>query len=117
MFTDPQSVTINAVPASLPRILIGNAEATYRAADDTVQMRISHQDSKGRKRHMVRVDQTVIATDPLSSENVSQKAGVYVVIDEPSFGFSDTELGYLITALTAWLAAGTNAAQLLGSES
>lgn len=117
MFADPQSVTINSTPTSLPRVLIGNAEATYRASDDTVQMRISHQDSKGRKRHMVRIDQTVIAADPLTAENTSQKTGVYIVVDEPSFGFSDTELGYLITALSDWLAASTNAAQLLGSES
>lgn len=116
MFADPQSVTINAVPFSLPRILIGNGESTYRAADDTVQMRISHQDSKGRKRHMVRLDQTVIAADPLSAENTSQKAGVYLVIDEPSFGFTDTELDYIVDALVAWLTSG-NIAKLLGSES
>lgn len=117
MFADPQSVTINAVPFSCPRILIGNGEATYRFADETVQMRISHQDSKGRKRHMIRLDQTVIAADPLTAENASQKAGVYLVVDEPGFGFTDTQLGYLVAALTAWLAAGTNTAKLLASES
>jgi hypothetical protein len=61
MFADPQSVTINAVPVSLPRVSIGASDATYRAADETVQMRISHQSTKGRKRRMVRLDQTVIA--------------------------------------------------------
>lgn len=116
MFADPQSVTINAVPISLPRVSVGDAEATYRAADETVQMRISHQSSKGRKRRMVRVDQTVIAADPLTAENASQKAGIYLVIDEPSFGFSDTELDYLVDALVAWLTSG-NIAKLLGGES
>lgn len=116
MFSDPQSVTINAVPFSLPRILVGNAEATYRSADDTVQMRISHQDSKGRKRHMVRLDQTKIAADPLTSENSSQKAGVYLVVDEPSFGFTDADLDYVVDALIAWLSSA-NIAKLLGSES
>lgn len=117
MFADPQSVTINTVPVSLPRVLIGNGEATYRAADDTVQMRISHQDSKGRKRHMVRVDQTIVAADPLTAENTSQKAGVYLVVDEPTLGFTDAQLGYLVTALKDWIIAGTNTAKLLGSES
>lgn len=116
MFADPQSVTINAVPVSLPRISTGQAESTYRSADETVQMRISHQESKGRKRHMVRLDKTVIAADPLTAENASQKAGVYIVVDEPLFGFDDTNLDYQVDALVAWLTAG-NIAKLLGSES
>lgn len=116
MFTDPQSVTINAVPKSLPRVSIGISESTYRSADETVQMRISHQSSKGRKRRMVRLDQTVIAADPLSAENSSQKAGIYLVVDEPTFGFDDTALDYLVDALIAWLTSA-NIAKLLGSES
>lgn len=116
MFADPQSVTINAVPVSLPRVLVGSGEATYRSADETVQMRISHQDSKGRKRRMVRLDQTVIAADPLTAENASQKAGIYLVVDEPSFGFTDTQLDYLVDALIAWLSSA-NIAKILGGES
>lgn len=116
MFADPQSVTINAVPISLPRVTIGTNEAIYRAADETVQVRISHQDTKGRKRRMVRLDQTVIAADPLTAENASQKAGVYLVVDEPSWGFSDAQLTYLIDALKAFMSA-PNEAKLLGGES
>lgn len=115
-FSDPQSVTINAVPTSLPRVSVGVAESTYRSADETVQMRISHQSSKGRKRRMVRLDQTVIAADPLTAENAEQKAGIYLVVDEPTWGFSDTELDYLVDALVAWLTSG-NIAKLLGGES
>lgn len=116
MFTDPQSVTINAVPVSLPRVSVGNSEATYRSADETVQMRVSHQASKGRKRRMIRLDQTVIAADPLTAENSSQKAGIYLVIDEPTFGFEDAALDYLVDAVIAWLTPA-NIAKLLGGES
>lgn len=116
MYADPQSVTINAVPISLPRVSIGTSEATYRSADETVQMRISHQASKGRKRRMVRLDQTVIAADPLTAENASQKAGIYLVVDEPTFGFEDADLDYLADALIAWLTPA-NIAKLLGGES
>lgn len=116
MFADPQSVTINAVPVSLPRVSIGTNESTYRSADETVQMRISHQASKGRKRRMVRVDKTVIAADPLTAENASQRAGVYLVVDEPAFGFEDADLDYIVDALVAWLTSG-NIAKLLGGES
>lgn len=115
-FADPQSITVNAVAKSMPRVSTGESSSVYKAADDAFQMRISHQKTKTRTRRMVRVDQKVIAADPLTAENTYQTAGVYIVVDEPEFGFTDTTLGYLITALSDWLAAGTNAAQLLGSE-
>lgn len=116
MFADPQSVTVNAVPVSLPKVNIDSSAATYRSADETLQMRISHQDVKGRKRRMVRLDQTVIAADPLTAENASQKAGIYIVVDEPSFGFTDAQLDFLADALIAWLTSA-NIAKLLGGES
>lgn len=115
-FADPQSITVNAVPKSLPRISSGETQSVYKTADDEFQMRISHQKSKSRMRRMVRIDQKVVAADPLTAENTYQTAGIYCVVDEPEFGFSDTELGYLVTALKDWLIAGTNSAKLLGSE-
>lgn len=116
MFTDPQSVTINGVATSLPRISSGDQVAKYRSADETVSMRISHQDAKGRKRRMVRLDQVVVAADPLTAENASQTAGVYLVVDEPKFGFDDAALDYLVDALVLWLSSA-NIAKLLGGES
>lgn len=118
MFADPQSVTINATPYSLPRTGIGEGNATYQSADGTVSMRISHRANKGRTRRMVRLDQTIIAADPLTAEQQYQSGGVYVVIDEPTVGFTDTQLTYLVTALVTWLSASTyaNTAKVLGSE-
>lgn len=115
MFTDPQSVTVNAVAQELPRIRTGASESTYRKADETVQMRISHQSTKSRSRRMVRLDQTVVAADPISTLNKSQTAGVYLVVDEPSFGFTDAEIDYLVDAMIGWLTPA-NIAKLLGSE-
>lgn len=115
-FTDPQSVTVNAVPKSLPRIgSEGSQGSKYCTADGEFSMRISHQKTKGRWRRMVRLDQQVIAADPLTAENAYQSAGVYLVIDEPEFGFDDTTLDYLAAALIAWLSAG-NRAKLYGGE-
>lgn len=115
MFTDPQSVTINAVAKSMPRIKQGNTDATYRTADESFQLRISHQIAKNRTRRMVRLDQTLIAPDPLTAVNASQSASVYLVIDEPKFGFDDATLDYMVDGLVGWLTAG-NIAKLLGSE-
>lgn len=116
MFTDPQSVTVNSVAQSMPRIKVGATDSTYRTADGNFQLRISHQSTKARARRMVRLDQSKIATDPLTTNNVSVSAGVYIVVDEPLVGFTDAELDYLVDALVGWLSAG-NIAKLLGSES
>lgn len=115
MFTDPQSITVNAVAQSMPKIKIGSSDATYRTADEVFQMRISHQPTKSRTRRMVRIDQTLIAADPLTSTNSSQSAAVYLVIDEPKFGFTDAQLDYLVDALVLWLTPA-NIAKVLGSE-
>lgn len=119
MYTDPQSVTINGSAVSMPRVAIGDMNATYRSADELVQLRISHRKNKGRVRRMVRLDQTIVATDPLTAAQDYQSAGVYLVVDEPQVGFSDAQLQYLVTALETWLTANTNAntTKLLGSES
>lgn len=114
-FADPQSVTINATPHSLPRVGIGSSEAIYRKADGTVQLRISHQTSKKRVRRMVRLDQTIVAADPLTAENDYQKAGVYLVIDEPEVGFTDEQVDYLADALIAYMTPA-NIAKVLGGE-
>lgn len=116
MFTDPQSVTIDGVAQSMPRVSTGLSDATYRTADETHQLRISHQASKGRKRRMVRLDKTVIAADPLSAENASQKLGVYLVIDEPIFGFTDSDIDKVIDGFVAWWTTG-NITKVLGGES
>lgn len=116
MFADPQSITVNAVAKSLPRTRVGELNATYSQDIGEFQLRISHQETSKRIRRMVRIDQKKIAADPLTAINAYQSAGVYLVIDEPQTGFSDTELTYLVDALKAWLSAG-NTAKVLASES
>jgi hypothetical protein len=41
-FADPQSVTINAVAQSLPRVSTGNNESTYLKDDGTVKLSFRH---------------------------------------------------------------------------
>lgn len=120
MFSDPQSITIDSVAISCPRVRIGDEQATYRSADGTTQLRISHQNSKSRVRRMCRVDTTKIAADPLTAVNQTATAGVYLVIDAPANGvFSATELMKLITGLVEYLSTGTyaNCVKMLGGES
>lgn len=120
MFADPQSVTLNSVAVSLPRIKIGDQNATYKSADGTAQLRISHQPTKGRIRRMIRLDLTKIAEDPLTAVNQAVSAGVYFVVDAPANGvFSGSDLSDLYTALSTFINASSYAAwqKLLGGES
>lgn len=111
----PQTVTINAVAKTLDRIEEDKTSSVYSNADGSYVLRVSHQKSKGRTRRMVRLDSTIIATDPLTAQNAYQKAGIYLVIDEPDVGFTDVELAYYINGLVGWFTAG-NITAILSSR-
>lgn len=102
-FSDPQSITVNAIAKSMPRVKSDGYRSEYKKDDETFKMTISHQESKNRTRRMIRVDQRVVAADPLTAVNEYKSLGVYLVIDEPEYGFSDAEINYVVQALTAWL--------------
>lgn len=116
MFTDPQTVTIDAVAHNMPRVNSDGMSALYSEADEALKMRISHQESKGRTRRMVRLDKRVVAADPLTSVNSYQSVGVYLVVDEPEYGFSDDAIDDIIQGFKTWLSTA-NVLKVLGSES
>lgn len=102
-FADPQTITVNTVAQTLNRIKSDGYRSEYAVDDEEFKLTISHQELKTRTRRMVRVDQRVVAADPLTSENEYKDLGVYIVVDEPEYGFSDTEIDYVVQALAAWL--------------
>lgn len=109
MLTSPQTVTINGVANTCNKIEDQKNSSIYATDDGNVKLTVSHQESKTRFRRMIRVDKRVIAADPLTAVNTYQKLGVYLVVDEPSFGFADADIAYVIEALKTW---ATNANQL-----
>jgi len=114
-FTDPQSITVDATPHSMPRIKSDGYRSEYLEADEGFKMTISHQESKGRTRRMVRVDNRVVAADPLSSENEYKTLGVYLVIDEPEYGFTDDDIDDVVQGLCTWLSSA-NVAKVCANE-
>lgn len=102
MFADPQSVTINAVAKSLPRTSMGATQNTYTFADGTITLTTKQNSTASRFRREVRLSQKKVAADPISTLNKEIGVSVYFVIDEPKWGFDDTEIGYLIAALKTW---------------
>lgn len=117
-FSDPQSLTINAVATSLPRTSFAANSGAFTSGDGNVKLSISHQNGK-RKRHVIRVDHSKVAADPFVT-GVNQKFSMsaYVVIDVPNTGYTATEAKQVADALAGYLTAtsGSNITRVLGDE-
>jgi len=117
-FADPQSVTINAVANTLPRISSGENSGKFQKDDGNVVLSVSHAYGK-RNRHTIRLDHRKIAADPLiSSQNIEFSMSAYIVLDVPRTGYTVAEAKQIADALTAYLTAssGAKTTQLLGGE-
>lgn len=119
MFSDPQSVTINAIANSLPRTSVGDRTASYTKDDETVVLTIGHTaTNRGRVRRQVRLDVTKVAADPfVANQSREVSSSVYLVIDEPSdSAFSNTELLNNTKGLIGWLT-DANVTKVIAGES
>lgn len=117
--SDPQSVTINAVANSLPRVSSGVNEGSFRKDDSTVALSVSHAYGK-RTRTRIRLDHAKVATDPLvPTTNVPYSMSVQLIVDRPNVGYTVAEQKQIVDALVAWLSAssGANTTKILGGES
>lgn len=117
-YTDPQSVTINAVANSLPRISNGVNSGTFQKDDGTVGLSVAHQYGK-RTRRTIRLNFSKVAADPLiSAQNIKYSMSTYLVVDTPVTGFTVAEAKQIVDALTLYLTAGSGSkvTQLLGGE-
>lgn len=103
MLASPQTMTVDSVATALDRTVDERSSSIYSSADGNIKLTVSHQESKSRTRRMARLDKTIVAADPLNAVNVYQKASVYLVIDEPAFGFTDAQLTGYVNSLKAWL--------------
>lgn len=117
-FADPQSVTINGVATSLPRVSSGTDSGKFQTSDGLVVMSISSSYGK-RIRRAVRLAQTKSSTDPIvPAQNLVASMSATLVVDVPLLGYTITEEKYIVDALTAWATASSGAkiTQLLGGE-
>jgi len=117
MFADPQSVTVNSVAQSMPRqgTTAPDRIGTFSTADGTFTFDVRQNKTSNRRRREVRLTQKKIAADPITALNKEISTSVMIVVDEPQWGFSDTELGYLTAAIIAWFT-NANRDKLLGGE-
>jgi hypothetical protein len=110
MLTDPQSITIDGVTTSLPRVESQGQSAKYSSSDGNIVFSVSHQNGK-RLRHVIRVDHRKIAADPFrDDQNRQLSTSAYLVIDEPNDeGYDNTELQKIVTGLVTKISASTYA--------
>lgn len=119
-FADPQTVTINSVAQTLPRVGQGIGTGTFLKDDGNVTMAISHASNGKRNRRRIRLDHRKIAADPLvTAQNLQYSMSVSLFIDVPSVGYTVAEAKQIVDGLTAYLTAssGANVTKILGGES
>jgi hypothetical protein len=118
-FVDPQTVTINAVPVSMPRTGSGVLTGTFNSADGNTAMFVGHVVGR-RIRRTIRLTQKKIVSDPLvPAQNIPLSMSAYLMVDTPTNGYTVAEAKLLVDSLVAFLAAssGAKVTQLLGGES
>lgn len=108
MLTEPISVTVNATPHSLPRVQAGShltgTPSVYQNSDETVILHVQNQKTaKKRAIHTFRLDQRKIVTNPVDSTTDWDAVSVLLKIDRPEYGWTATEIDYLVAALKAQL--------------
>lgn len=118
-FSDPQTITINAIANTLPRTSSGDYRGSFTKDDGTVRLTFSHAIGK-RTRSVARVDHSKIAPNPLiAAENIKFSMSISLIVDTPDTGYTITEQKQVVDALIAYLSAssGANVTKILGRES
>lgn len=118
-FSDPQTVTINAIANTLPRTGSGENTGSFSKDDGNVKMSVTHSYGK-RTRRTIRLDHRKVAADPLvAAQNLNYSMSMYIVVDVPPFGYSPAEAKQVWDGFIANLAASSavNTTKFLGGES
>lgn len=116
---DPQSVTINSVAQSMPRVGISMDAGSFQNADGSYALAINHQIGK-RNRHTIRLTGVKTTADPLvPSQNSVVSMSTYIVVDVPKQGYTAAEAKLVVDGFLVYLAASSGATitKLLGFES
>lgn len=117
MYADPQSLTVNGSAKSLNRVGSQNPtkSGAFSTSDGDFTFAVKQDSTANRFRREVRFSQKKIAPDPISAVNKEVSTSVVIVVDEPRWGFTDVELGYLTAAIITWFS-NANRDKLLGGE-
>jgi hypothetical protein len=108
-FSDPQTITINAIANSLLRIFSGTSVGSFKTADGNLELTLDPRGTARRRRNVARTYQKKSYTDPSTGFVSLQGTMVSLTIDRPLAGFTDAEVELLASGFITWLTASTNA--------
>jgi len=118
-YADPQSIKINGVTISLPRVSAEKNASRYESNDGLTELLASSQYGS-RTRRTVRVNLSKITADPfIPAQNVKVSSSCYLVFDIPPAGYTVEELRKIYEGFVEALSASSAKliTQLLGGES
>jgi hypothetical protein len=121
---DPQSITVNAVAQSMPRVssTTGNNQrkSNYQKSDRTYFLEVLHRDVTRNKRQrivsLVTFTQQTTATDPFTAEQYSETCSWSAQLDRPLVGFTQTQIDQNWTGFKTWYDS-TMVGKIFGGES
>lgn len=117
--SDPQTITISAVPITLPRTGVRDNASDYTSSDGLVRLSASHVYGR-RTRRVLRVDHSKITTDPfIPSQNTKVSMSNYIVFDVPVAGYTNADVKAIYLGFNTLFTASSHALidKLLGGES
>lgn len=116
-FSDPISITINAVAKSLARTTLDGRAGTFESAADGLVAKVSHVIKK-RASRMVRLDRTVLRADSLTGLNVPVTDSIWLVYNAPTgLTVPLAEQKNMLNALADWIKVAGNQDKFLNGES
>lgn len=106
MLADPQSITVNSVGKSMPRILNEGSHSLYQMSDLTFSLDVKHRtvvrDKKRRVVSLVQFNQKKVVADPLTAVNDYENLLWSVMLDRPEVGFTSTETDQQWAGFKTW---------------
>jgi hypothetical protein len=120
--TDPQKFKeVSGAEVTAPRVSTGNFNSIYETSDGLNVLTVStSQSNSNRKRHLVRIDVSKLATNPYEETKKQEiSMSVYLVIDRPVAGFTVAEAKKLVEGLVGLLSASSYSLveKVIGGES
>jgi len=117
MFSEPQTITVNAVPFALARVSMGDHSGSFSSADGLTTLQISH-DLRKRNRRVVRFVQSKISADPFVAD-VNRKVNIActLTIDSDPNGYSSTDVENVAQGLVNFLDTAGILTKVAGGES
>lgn len=121
-FSDPQTITVNAVAKVMPKTQSSGSSTLFTINDDTWRLFLSHQMTKSPAkfgqhiRSLIRFEQRKVVTNPIdSTQSDFDSQSFSVIYDRPQFGFTQTEGSDMLTGFKTWLTT-TVFGQVFGRE-